>query len=32
MTKLHVDAYNKKLHYSRTLPSPGSGGGIAQSW
>jgi hypothetical protein len=29
---LRLNAYNKQLHYRRTLPQSGSSGGIKQSW
>ena len=29
---LENNAFNKKLHFDRPLPSPGSSGGIKQSW
>ena len=32
LKKLANNAYNKKLHYNRTLPEAGSSGGIKQSW
>ena len=32
LEKLKLDAFNKKLDYDRILPSPGSSGGIKQSW
>ena len=32
LKKLANNAYNKKLHYTRTMPTSGSSGGIKQSW
>jgi len=32
LEKLANHAFNKKLHYDQTLASPGSSGGIKQSW
>jgi len=32
LKELSLDLFNKKLHYDRTLPYPGSSGGIKQSW
>jgi len=32
LKKLENNAYNKKLHYDRIFPSPGSSGGKKQSW
>ena len=32
LEKLKNLAFNKKLHYDRTLPYPGSSGGKKQSW
>lgn len=32
LKKLENNAINKKLHYNRLLPYPGSSGGIKQSW
>lgn len=29
---LRLNAYNKQLHYNRTLPQTGSSGGIKQTW
>ena len=32
LEKLKLNAFNKKLHYNRTMPESGSSGGIKQSW
>ena len=32
LKKLENNAFNKKLHYDRPLPYPGSSGGKKQSW
>ena len=32
LKELKNNAFNKKLHYDRIIPCPGSSGGIKQSW